>query len=122
MAMATEYKERRKHPRYPCDTGVRIHLEQGGGGFWGTLSDISYGGCYIYTFSPLPVGQAVLLIIKCNEKEIHAAGKVVSSHPGVGMGVAFQSFAQNEGEALLKAYLGQLAGRPQAKQEVSVFH
>lgn len=120
--MAVEYKERRKHPRYPCDTGVRIQLERGSGGFWGTLSDISYGGCYVYTFSPLPVGQSVLLVIQCNQKEINAAGKVVSSHPGVGMGVAFQGFAQNEGEALLKAFLSQLASQPQAKQELSVFH
>lgn len=122
MAMAVEYKERRRHPRYPCDTGVRIHLEKGGGGFWGTLSDISYGGCYIYTFSPLPLGQTVLLVIKCGEKEIHVASRVVSSHPGVGMGVAFQGFAQNEGEALLKAYLGQLASQPKDKQALSVFH
>jgi hypothetical protein len=120
--MTGQYKERRKHPRYPCDTGVRIHLEKGGTGFWGTLSDISYGGCYIYTFSPLPIGQSVLLVIKCKEKDIHVASKVVSSHPGVGMGVAFQGFAQNEGEALLKAYLGQLASVPKTSQELSVFH
>jgi hypothetical protein len=117
-----EYKESRKFPRYPCDTGVLIRLEQGGGGFWGTLSDICTGGCYVYTFSPLPTGQAVELTIKTSGREIEVKGTVASSHPGVGMGVAFTSFVKTEGEDMLKAYIAELASRPQSSQATNVFH
>ena len=120
--MAVEYKERRKSPRYPCDTGVLIHLEKGNGGFWGTLSDICIGGCYIYTFSPLPVGQAVVLQIKANGKEINVAGTTVSSHPGVGMGIAFSRFVNTGGEQMLKSYIEHLASQPKTKEALGVFH
>jgi hypothetical protein len=120
--MAVEYKQQRKFPRYPCDTGVLIHLEKGNGGFWGTLSDISAGGCYVYTFSPLPLGQAVMLQIKANGKEINVAGRTVSSHPGVGMGVAFSRFTNTEGEQVMKAYIAHLASKPKTNETQGVFH
>jgi PilZ domain-containing protein len=119
--MAVEYKEKRRHPRYPCDTGARIHPETGSAGYWGTVGDISLGGCYVFTFSPLPAGQVVTLEIKANDKEIALAGKTVSSHPGVGMGIAFSGFTQEDAEARLKAYVEQLAAKPQ-KDNVVVFH
>jgi PilZ domain len=120
--MAVEYKVQRRHPRYPCDTGVRIQLEKTNGGFWGTLSDISYGGCYIYTFSPLPVHQTVVLAIKINDKEISVAGTTVSSHPGVGMGIAFSRFVQPDGEEKLKTFLNHLATQPKSAEASGIFH
>ena len=120
--MPAEFKERRRYPRYPCDTGVRIHPQTGNAGYWGTLSDISFGGCYVYTFSPLPVGEIVTTIIKANDGEISAGGKIVSSHPGVGMGIAFQGFVTEDGEERLRAYLAHLAAQPKAKDSVAVFH
>jgi hypothetical protein len=120
--MAVEYKERRRYPRYPCDTGVRIHPEKTTAGYWGTLSDISFGGCYVYTFSPLPVGQMVTLIIKIGDAEVDVGGKIVSSHPGVGMGVAFAGFVREDGEQRLKIYLDHLAAQPRQKDSIAVFH
>lgn len=120
-----EYQQTRRFPRYPCDTGVLISLEQGSGGFWGTLSDICLGGCYIYTFSPLPVAQAVELTIKANGKEINVKGSTVSSHPGVGMGVAFTSFLNLQCEETLKQYVTELASKPNDRgnnQLSGVFH
>jgi hypothetical protein len=121
--MAVEYTEKRRYPRYPLDTGVRIHQEVGGGGFWGTLSDICIGGCYIYTFSPLPVNQAVVLAIKSGDKEINVSGKTVSSHPGVGMGVAFNTFVTPDSQATLKALIDHLASQPKSTMgTMGVFH
>jgi hypothetical protein len=117
-----EYKDKRRYPRYTCDTGVRIQLEKTNGGFWGTLSDISYGGCYIYTFSPLPLGQAVSLAIKADGKEINVDGTTVSSHPGVGMGIAFGGFGNGDGESKLKSYIAHLACQPKSQQVQGVFH
>ncbi|HET9836811.1 MAG TPA: PilZ domain-containing protein [Candidatus Angelobacter sp.] len=119
--MAVEFKEKRQHPRFPCDTGVRIHPESGNAGYWGTVGDISLGGCYVFTFSPLPAGQAVTLEIKANDKEIALAGKTVSSHPGVGMGIAFSGFTQEGAEEMLKKFIQHLASQPK-KETIAVFH
>src|SRR5882724_12626281 len=75
VVMAVEYKERRRFPRFVCDTGVRVHPEIGQAGYWGTVGDISLGGCYVFTFSPLPAGQVVTLDIKAGDKEIHIPAK-----------------------------------------------
>lgn len=120
--MAVEFMERRRYPRYACDTGVRIHPQTGNAGYWGTVSDISFGGCYVYTFSPLATGQMVTLVIKTNDGEINAGGRIVSSHPGVGMGIAFQGFVQEDGEERLRAYLAHLAAQPKPKDSLAVSH
>jgi hypothetical protein len=114
--MAVEYKDRRKFPRYVCDTGVRIHPETGNAGYWGTVGDICLGGCYVFTFSPLPVGQVVTLEIKANDKEISLAGRTVSSHPGVGMGIAFNGYTQEGAEERLKGYIQPM------KESIAIFH
>ncbi|MBZ5505710.1 MAG: PilZ domain-containing protein [Acidobacteriia bacterium] len=119
--MAVEYKEKRRFPRFVCDTGVRIHPEIGNAGYWGTVGDISAGGCYVFTFSPLPVGQIVTLAIKADDKEINVSGQTVSSHPGVGMGIAFKGFTQEDAEARLKGFLQHLASQPK-KETMAVFH
>ena len=50
--MAVEYKERRRFPRFVCDTGVRVHPEIGQAGYWGTVGDISLGRLlHIYFFA-----------------------------------------------------------------------
>jgi PilZ domain len=119
--MAVEYKEKRRFPRYVCDTGVRVHPETGTAGYWGTVGDISLGGCYVFTFSPLPVGQVVTLDIKANDNEINLAGHTVSSHPGVGMGIAFNGYTQQDAEERLKGFIQHLASQPK-KDSVAVFH
>jgi hypothetical protein len=119
--MAVEYKERRRFPRFVCDTGVRVLPEIGNTGYWGTVGDISLGGCYVFTFSPLPVGQVVTLAIKADDEEINVAGTTVSSHPGVGMGIAFKGFTQNDAENRLKGFVQHLANQPK-KPSLALFH
>lgn len=119
--MAVEYKERRRFPRFVCDTGVRVQPEIGNTSYWGTVGDISIGGCYVFTFSPLPVGQIVTLAIKINDKEVNVTGKTVSSHPGVGMGIAFQGFVEQDSEERLKAFVQHLANLPK-KESIAIFH
>jgi hypothetical protein len=119
--MAVEYKEKRRFPRFVCDTGVRVHPEIGNAGYWGTVGDISLGGCYVFTFSPLPAGQVVTLDIKAGDKEIHVAGKTVSSHPGVGMGIAFNGYTAEDAEERLKGFVQNLASQPK-KETMAVFH
>jgi hypothetical protein len=63
----------------------------------------------------------VTVVIKANDAEISLAGKIVSSHPGVGMGIAFVGFIHEDGEKRLNAYISYLAAQPR-KESVAVFH
>jgi len=104
-----QYQERRKHPRYTCDLGVEVRVADSKTGYWGTLADICLGGCYVSTFSPLPVGTAVVLVIKSKHLEVNIHGKTVTFHPGVGMGVQFSGYVDPDGEGHLKTLIGELA-------------
>jgi hypothetical protein len=63
-----------------------------------------------------------LHVLKANGKEINVSGKTVSSHPGVGMGVAFSRFTNTDGEQVMKAYIAHLANQPKTSQSLGVFH
>jgi len=120
--MPAVYKEKRKHPRFPCDAGVEVRPENGKFGNWGTLADISVGGCYIYTFSPLPIDTTVVLNIKARDTEISVVARTVTFHPGVGMGVEFKGFVQEEGAVRLKTLLDVLEHEPKQPQKLEVIH
>ncbi len=107
-ATQVQYQEKRRYPRVSCDLGVEVRVADSNAGYWGTLSDICLGGCYISTFSPLPTGTSVVLVIKNKNLEVNIAGAVVTSHPGVGMGVQFAALAPQIAEAQLKVLLEQL--------------
>ena len=107
--MTSGQNDRRRHPRYSCDVGVQIREQKAtGGGYWGTLADISLSGCYVYTFSPLPNGKSVLLQIKAGDSVLAVNGNVVTSHPGVGMGVEFTGFPHPDGTKHLKGMIASL--------------
>ena len=94
-----EYKEKRMFPRYVCDGGVHVRADANRGS-WGTLSDISAGGCYIQSFQPMAKGTALIFDMKVKGFEIHGEGKVVAQHPGVGMAVHFVHFAPEDEKKL----------------------
>ncbi|HEV2987134.1 MAG TPA: PilZ domain-containing protein [Candidatus Angelobacter sp.] len=106
--MPAEFQERRRHSRFTCDLGVEVKTLDAKSGYWGTLGDISLGGCYIYTYSPLPSGADVALRIKTEGAEIAMVGKVVAFHPGVGMGIEFQGGSMEGAENNLKDLIGSL--------------
>ncbi len=112
--MPAEHQERRRYARYPCDLGVEVRTRDAKSGYWGTLGDISLGGCYVYTFSPLPSGSAVALKIKTSDAEIEMAGKVVAFHPGVGMGIEFEGGFAEGAEENLKTLIAALEGSKEA--------
>ncbi len=51
------------------------------------LTDLSLGGCYVETESPLPQSSTVDLHLRADGMEIHAEGLVRVMHPGHGMGI-----------------------------------
>jgi hypothetical protein len=82
-------EERRLHPRYPCD-GV-VYMNRPGETFKSAakLTDLSLGGCYAETMSPLPVGTELELVLRVNQMEANARGIVRTAHLHMGNGIEF---------------------------------
>jgi hypothetical protein len=102
------FTEKRSHVRYVCDGGVEVRTEGTSTGFWGTLTDISLGGCYVQTFSPLPAGTMLNMRVQTKSVEFNCVGSVQASHPGVGMGIVFSHFPEGQ-QQHLEALIKQLA-------------
>ena len=54
-----------------------------------TLIDISPGGCYIETIETFPTGTVLEIVVRTEDLRLRIHGKVLSTHPGFGMGVEF---------------------------------
>jgi hypothetical protein len=89
-------RERRQHPRFPCEGKAEIRVGSSPGVFWGTLTDLSLGGCYIELASPLPVGSLVHLTLTVRDTVVSADGKVTVVHPMVGMGLTFTAWSGDQ--------------------------
>ena len=103
------YTLKRRHPRYVCELGIEVRVGDEKTGYWGTVADICMGGCYVNTFSPLPAGTQVVLLIKDKSGTIDIKGKTITFHPGLGMGIEFLGFVDPAAEGALKALIDSLA-------------
>jgi hypothetical protein len=81
-------RERRRFERYKCDIGALVACE-GDKRLWARCSDVSFGGCYLETWSPLPLGANFHLELD----GIAITAAVSTCHPNVGMGVRFVNVA-----------------------------
>ena len=82
-----DFLESRSVSRHTCLGGVQI-LHNGSLG-WGRLGDISGGGCYIETVSPLPIGTMMQLRLTIAGNILDVSAKVAWTIPQAGMGVSF---------------------------------
>jgi hypothetical protein len=85
-SLSSNKQERRRFQRYPCDIGANIQID-GTKRLWARCTDISTGGCYLETWSPLPVGTTFNMELD----GIPVAATVKACHPNVGMGVRFET-------------------------------
>ena len=88
-AGGNSHGERRRYPRYQCSGGVQMSKDGTGVPLWVRLADIGLGGCYVETLSPLPLQTNVELVIHVEDLQIQGRGRVRTSHPSVGNGIAF---------------------------------
>jgi hypothetical protein len=84
-----ESAERRRHPRYPLRADATLHSDPSRPGARVTLTDISLGGCYVETAAICAVGSQVAVKFELGVLRISISGCVTTSHPMVGMGIAF---------------------------------
>lgn len=98
----------RKFPRYNCNGSADL-LDAENHRCWGHLGDISVAGFYVSTFGPWSISTEVKFDVEVEGHKLHGTGKVVTSHPGVGMAVVFQELDPTSKAALDEA-INALAG------------
>lgn len=99
--------EKRTHPRFRCQNKIEIHIE-GGASYWGTVADLSLGGCYVEMPIPLNPGTKLTMGLWIGEGKVTARGEVAHRTPGLGIGVRFNEIAEADVDRL-RMFLNQLS-------------
>lgn len=99
--------ENRKHPRYRCQNSIEIHIHNGAS-FWGTVADLSIGGCYAELAIPMEVGTKLRVAIWFGQAKAWAEGEVAHRTPGFGVGIRFTEISEQDTE-IIRQYLSTLA-------------
>jgi len=99
--------QQRRHQRIKCHNSVALHTPDGAS-FWGTVADLSTGGCYVEMAIPLAQESKVSLSIWIGETKIWVDGEVAYSTPGMGIGVKFNRVSEQDLERI-RAYLEPLS-------------
>ncbi len=79
--------DRRGNERYPCNGSASVHAAAVSTPIWGTLRDISAGGCYVQCVNPAAKGDIVSGQFVVNGVQINGVAEVSSSRVTVGMGL-----------------------------------
>jgi diguanylate cyclase (GGDEF)-like protein/putative nucleotidyltransferase with HDIG domain len=88
-------KNRRLHPRTRCRATIELQAEDGGPIF-GTLTDISMGGCYVETSAVLSPGSRIKLIFPDHGEQLLAEGSVHRMDLGLGVAVQFKELNRED--------------------------
>lgn len=95
---------RRTQNRYACRLGCEVYRTGISVPHHCCLTDLSSGGCYLEVSLPFPSGSSVEILVRTHEMKLRLRGAVQASHPGYGMGVAFE-LKTNEERANVKKLL-----------------
>jgi CheY-like chemotaxis protein len=87
---------RRTQERYSCRIGAEVYRTGSSVPNHCCLTDLSSGGCYLEVPLPFPQGSSVEIVVRTYEMKLHLRGTVQASHPGYGMGVAFELKTKEE--------------------------
>lgn len=88
--------ERRSKTRYTCRLGAEVYRTGTSVPNHCCLTDLSSGGCYLEVPLPFPQGSEVEILVRTYELKLRLRGKVQASHPGYGMGIAFELNTKEE--------------------------
>ena len=80
---------RRKDARYCAGGGAKIQEMGSPAGQWTMIHDISVGGCYVETTTPLRPGAQVDAVVHVGDIQIVSRGEITVADRMVGMGVRF---------------------------------
>ncbi len=102
--------ERRSVPRYPFVTTVVVTELSSGTRLPGRTSELGLNGFYIDTLEPFPVGTLVRIRIFKDQEVFESPGRVLYSHPRIGMGILFVDSTPDQ-QSVLKGWVAELAAR-----------
>jgi len=101
-AKASDPDNRRTQTRYACRLGAEVFRTGTSIPNHCCLTDLSSGGCYLEVSLPFPQGSSVEIVVRTYEMKLRLRGLVQASHPGYGMGVAFELKTDEERENVKK--------------------
>jgi response regulator of citrate/malate metabolism len=96
LAGRADADNRRTQVRYGCRLGAEVYRTGTGVPNHCCLTDLSSGGCYLEVPLPFPLGASVEIVVRTHEMKLRLRGAVQASHPGFGMGVAFELKTREE--------------------------
>jgi hypothetical protein len=102
--------ERRRHLRFPFIASAEAIEPQSHATLKGRVSDLGFGGCYVDTMNPFAVGTLIKILLAKGNNTFEADARVMFSHAGMGMGVAFVSAVPQQFQ-ILQDWLTELAER-----------
>lgn len=92
--------ERRERERFAFSAEAEVIEEKTGTRLCGRTSDLGEQGCYVDAVNPYPLGTSVHVRIHKGKKQLEAQGRVLYSHPGLGMGIAFTEITREQRSVL----------------------
>ena len=99
--------DRRVHTRAPFIAAAEVCVLDSETRLTGRCSDLSAGGCYVDTLSPLAVGAEVAIRIVHESQRFEALARVAYSNAPMGMGLTFTQVAP-EHVAVLRSWTAAL--------------
>ena len=93
---------RRSEARYNCRISAEVYRTGTNVPNHCCLTDLSAGGCYLEVSLPFPMGSSVEILVRTYELKLRLRGTVQASHPGYGMGVAFELKTKEEQSSVKK--------------------
>jgi len=87
---------RRTKTRYACRLSAEVYRPGISAPHRCCLTDLSSGGCYLEVALPFPQGSPLEIVVRTYEMKLRLRGAVLASHPGYGMGVAFELDTEEE--------------------------
>jgi hypothetical protein len=101
--------ERRSDRRYSFTAAATVLDTKSGARIDAHTTDLSFGGCYVDTMNPFPVGTFVELRLTKGGKSFESMGDVVYSKTGMGMGISFSPIERAQ-SLRLEEWLAELRG------------
>jgi CheY-like chemotaxis protein len=97
-----EAGNRRGKERYACRLGAQVYRVGIAVPIHCCLTDLSAGGCYLEVSLPFSKSTSVEIFVHTHEIKLKLRGLVQASHPGFGMGIAFELKTEEERDQVKK--------------------
>ncbi|MGP0018096.1 MAG: PilZ domain-containing protein [Candidatus Sulfotelmatobacter sp.] len=88
--------DHRREVRYACRLGAEVYRTGVAVPHHCCLTDLSFGGCYLEVPARFPEGSTVEIVVRTYDMKLRVRGTVQASHPGFGIGVAFELTSRDE--------------------------